>query len=128
MLVVRMKKVIVNCFRAAQRWQATFLCGTILLVAIVSIPLRSGGPTPDVSWLITMCERILNGEIAYVDVFETTPPVPMLLYMPGVILSRLTGLTAEALTFAFAYAAGLFSLGLSARILSHFSADGSADS
>ena len=119
-----MKKVVVNCSRADQRWQAAFLYGTILLVVIVSIPLHLGDPTPDVSWLITMCERIWNGEIAYVDVFETTPPVPMLLYMPGVILSQLTGLTAEAITFAFAYAAGLFSLGLSARILPHFSTDG----
>ena len=51
-------------------------------------------------------------------------PIPMLLYMPGVILSQLTSVRAEAATFAFAYAAGLFSLGLSARILPDFSADG----
>jgi hypothetical protein len=42
--------------------------------------------------------------------------------MPGVILSQLTSVRAEAATFAFAYAASLFSLGLTARILPNFSA------
>ena len=95
----------------------------MLLIFLVSIPLR-GDANPDVSWLITMCERILDGETAYVDIFETTPPVPMLLYMPGVIIARLTGVTPETATFAFAYASALVSLGLAARILPKYVADG----
>jgi hypothetical protein len=88
----------------------------LLSIFLVSILLRRDA-TPDVGWLITMCERILHGERAYIDIFETTPPVPMLLYMPGVLFSCLTGVSAEAATFAFAYGSALVSLGLSARIL-----------
>ena len=42
----------------------------MLVMAAVSLALR-GDATPDVSWLITMCERILNGERAYVDMIQT---------------------------------------------------------
>jgi hypothetical protein len=97
--------------------------GVMLLTLVLSIPLRDG-PTSDVSWLITMCERILHGERAYVDIFENTPPFPMLLYMPGVVLAQLTGFTPEAVTFGFAYASALISLGISARILPDYIADG----
>lgn len=95
----------------------------ILFTFFVSIPFRLEGTTPDVSWLITMCERILNGETAYIDIFETTPPVPMLLYMPGVLLARLFSITPEMTTFAVAYAAALGSLALSARLLPDYVAD-----
>ena len=96
----------------------------ILFTFLVSIPLRLEGTTPDVSWLITMCERILDGETAYIDIFETTPPVPMLLYMPGVLFARLLSITPETTTFAVAYAAALGSLALSARLLPDYVADG----
>ena len=103
--------------------QRLLFWGAMLLILLVSILLR-GDANPDVSWLITMCERILDGERAYIDIFETTPPVPMLLYMPGVVFARLTSVTPEAATFAFAYASALVSLGLSARILPDYVADG----
>jgi hypothetical protein len=103
--------------RAYTRMRRLSFWSAILLTFFVSIPLRLEGPTTDVSWLITMCERILDGEKAYIDIFETTPPVPLLLYMPGVILARLLFITPEAMTFAIAYAAAFGSLALSARIL-----------
>lgn len=90
---------------------------------VASVALR-GDAVDDVSWLITMCERIVNGERAYVDIFETTPPVPMLLYMPGVLAAKLTGVTPEAATFAFAYASTALSLWLSSRILPEYVVDG----
>src|SRR5437667_9328437 len=102
--------------RVGAETQRLLFWSAILLTFLVSIPLRRGGATPDVSWLITMCERILHGERAYVDIFETTPPVPMLLYMPGVVLAQFIGGTPEGATFAFAYASALVSLALSARI------------
>ena len=86
-------------------------------VAVSSIPLRLNGATPDVSWLTSMCERMLDGEKGWVDIFETTPPVPTLLYMPGVLLSRLTGFDAEAAVFATAYAAALLALYCTAHLL-----------
>src|SRR5262249_33186430 len=103
--------------------QRLLFWSAMLPILLVSILLR-GDATPDVSWLITMCERILHGERAYVDIFETTPPVPMLLYMPGVVFAQLTGASPEAATFAFAYASVLVSLWLSARILPTYVADG----
>lgn len=95
----------------------------MLLILLISILLR-GDATPDVSWLTSMCERVLHGERAYVDIFETTPPVPMLLYMPGVVVAELTGITAETATFVFAYISALASLWLSARILPDYVVDG----
>ena len=95
----------------------------MLVVAAVSVALR-GEATPDVSWLITMCERMLNGERAYVDIIETTPPVPMLLYMPGALFAKFIGGTPEAATFAFAYACAFGSLWLAARILPSRLSDG----
>ena len=95
----------------------------MLAVAIVSLALR-GEATPDVSWLITMCERMLNGERAYVDILETTPPVPMLLYMPGAVVAKYIGGAPETWTFAFAYACAFGSLWLAARILPNRFSDG----
>src|SRR6266516_5274638 len=105
-------------FRLTSAGTLSLLFCSIILLA--SLPFRRHGAPPDVSWLITMCERILDGEKAYVDIFETTPPVPMLLYMPNVILARLTGVTPEMATFASAYAAAVASLALSARILPNY--------
>ncbi len=95
----------------------------MLVVAAASVALRRDA-TPDVSWLITMCERVLNGERAYVDIVETTPPVPMLLYMPGAVIAKYIGGAPETWTFAFAYASALGSLWLAARILPTYVTDG----
>jgi hypothetical protein len=95
----------------------------MLVVAAASVALR-GEATPDVSWLITMCERVLNGERAYVDIVETTPPAPMLLYMPGAVIAKTIGGAPETWTFAFAYASAFGSLWLAARILPTHLADG----
>ena len=95
----------------------------MLVVAAISLALR-GDATPDVSWLITMCERVLNGERAYVDIVETTPPVPMLLYMPGAVIAKYIGGAPETWTFAFAYACAFGSLWLAARILPTYVTDG----
>ena len=86
-------------------------------LAILSIPLRLNPTTPDVSWLIDVCARILNGERGYVDVFETTPPVPLLLYMPGAWVEKITGFSAEATVNIYAYLMYIFALWLSWRIL-----------
>jgi hypothetical protein len=75
------------------------------------------GATPDVSWLTAMCERMLDGEKGWVDIFETTPPVPTLLYMPGVVLARVTGVSSETAVFATAYAAAMLALSCALRLL-----------
>ncbi len=110
-------------WRTSQRASHLAFLTAMLVVAAASIALR-GEATPDVSWLITMCERILNGERAYVDIVETTPPVPMLLYMPGALLAKYVGGAPETWTFAFAYASAFGSLWLAARILPTYVTDG----
>jgi hypothetical protein len=111
---------IASLARAPKSGRAFLL--VITLLAAASIALR-GEATPDVSWLITMCERILNGERAYVDIIDTTPPAPMLLYMPGVIVAKIVGITPEAATFAFAYVGVFGSLWLTSRIMPEFLKD-----
>lgn len=86
-------------------------------LAAFSLAFRRAGLTPDVSWLLDMCQRVLNGETAYIDIFETTPPVPALLYMPGALLARITGLGAGAAVYATCYAALFLALYASDRIL-----------
>ena len=48
------------------RWDAprTAFLAAMLIMGAASVALR-GDATPDVSWLITMCERMLNGERTY---------------------------------------------------------------
>lgn len=91
--------------------------GALLVMALACVYFRFDGATPDVSWLISMCERIYDGEAAYIDIFETTPPVPTLLYMPGVALSRWLPVSAEAAVYASVFLSIIASLILSARIL-----------
>ena len=52
---------------------------SIAVLTVSSFPLRLNGATPDVSWLTSMCERMLDGEKGWVDIFETTPHVPTLI-------------------------------------------------
>src|SRR5262249_23930368 len=61
--------------------------------------------------------RILDGEKAYVDILETTPPIPMLVYMPSVFLARWSGLSAEAMNTALTYGSAVLALTMSAVIL-----------
>ena len=60
---------------------------------------------------------MLDGEKGWVDIFETTPPVPALLYMPGVLLSRVAGVSSEAAVFVTAYAAAMLALFVTLRLL-----------
>ncbi|MEQ8935107.1 MAG: hypothetical protein RIE56_04880, partial [Amphiplicatus sp.] len=55
-------------------------------VTAASLLMRQHGASVDVSWLTSMCKRMLDGEAGWVDIFETTPPIPTLLYMPGAAL------------------------------------------
>jgi len=66
----------------------------------------------DNSWLFMAAERLLDGGRPYVDFIETNPPASFLIYLPGVALARLLGLSTEfvvcACVFVFALAVILF--------------------
>ncbi len=71
----------------------------------------------DVSWLLTVAERVLNGQRLYLDVIETNPPMAVLVYMPGILIARATGLSPEAVTDALIFVAIFASLAVTVRIL-----------
>ena len=75
----------------------------------------------DVSWLLTVGERVLDGQRLYVDVFETNPPMAVLVYMPGIVIARALGLPVEVVTDSLMFAAIFVSLAIVARILKNSS-------
>ncbi len=50
----------------------------------------------DVSWLITVAEKVIDGARLYVDIPEPNPPMSIYLYAPAVLLGRLFGAAPEA--------------------------------
>ena len=69
------------------------------------------------SWLLVVCDRLLDGARLHVDIVEVNPPFSIWLYMPFAVLGRLTGLPAELWLAIGLPALALASVGLSARIL-----------
>ncbi len=88
---------------------AVFAAGILLRNFVVA--------NTDVSWLITLCEKALNGERPYADYIEVNPPASIWLYMTPVWLARVTGIRPEFMVDAFVFAAAIASLFLSAAIL-----------
>ena len=79
----------------------------VLFAGALAVPL-SLGITPDVSWLLTVAERVLSGETLYRDILEYNPPFSVWIYMGPALLAGATGLTAEWLLvgqFAVLFAA-----------------------
>jgi hypothetical protein len=70
----------------------------------------------DVSWLITLCEKILNGERPYIDFIETNPPASIYVYMLPVIVARAFSIAPEIVTDSFIFASAAVSLWLSVAI------------
>ena len=75
------------------------------------------GAIADVSWMITICEKWLDGAVPYVDFVETNPPAAILLYLPPVALARALGLHAEFAVAAWGFAACAAALAAAAAIL-----------
>ena len=49
----------------------------------------------DVSWLITLSEKVLDGQRLYADLVELNPPASIILYLPLVALARVLALRPE---------------------------------
>lgn len=95
---------------------APWLALTALFVAAVI--LRHVLPAnADVSWLLTVAERVLDGQRLYVDVIETNPPMAVLTYIPGIVIARELGLPAEMVTDCLVFVAVFASLAIVARLL-----------
>ncbi len=91
-----------------------------MVVAIVLLALVERAwmdTTPDVSWLLTLGEKLLAGERPYIDFIEVNPPASIYIYLPALFLARLTGISPEFAVGLLAFAAVAASFWISARIL-----------
>ena len=70
----------------------------------------------DVSWLITVNEKMLAGARIYTDVIEVNPPASIWLYTPAVWIAELLHLHAEAVVAGTFIGAGLLSCVSTLRI------------
>ncbi|MEO0545195.1 MAG: hypothetical protein AAFY99_15390 [Pseudomonadota bacterium] len=68
----------------------------LLIVALAAILVRSSTALhPDVSWLLTLNERLLADEKLYVDLLVVNPVVPVWFYRLPVLIAQFTGMRAE---------------------------------
>jgi hypothetical protein len=72
----------------------------------------------DVSWLITVCERLLSGDRLYVDILEVNPPASVWLYLPLVWIAERLGARPEAIVAAAFVGAGLICVSATVRLAS----------
>lgn len=90
----------------------------VALIALGTIAFHFSGPLgPDVSWLITVSERILDGGRLYTDILEPNPPMAGYLYMPPVLLARALSLPAEPLVVLWTVAFGLVMTGYASSLV-----------
>src|SRR5258708_29145923 len=91
---------------------------SIMILFLAAIVLRHFlAANTDVSWLLTVGERVLDGQRLYIDVVETNPPMAVLAYIPGIAIARALGLPAEVVTDGLMFALIFISLAIVARIL-----------
>jgi hypothetical protein len=82
-----------------------------ILVQSLWIPVDA-----DVSWLITLCERMLSGDRLYIDILEVNPPASVWLYLPLVWLAKVIGAKPEAVVVGAFVAAAIASISATMKI------------
>src|SRR5262245_31726227 len=73
-----------------RRW--TIVAAILAAALLIQIPLVLNA---DLGWLLTANEKILDGRSLGVDLFESNPPLSVYMYMPAVMLARMTGVAPE---------------------------------
>jgi hypothetical protein len=85
---------------------------------VVAVILRHVLPAnADVSWLLTVAERVWDGQRLYVDVIEINPPMAVIVYIPGIAIARAVGLPVEMVIDGLVFAAIFGSLAIAAATL-----------
>jgi len=88
-------------FDRAGPWALGSSLPWLLALILVAGLVQLGNPgVTDVSWLIVVGERVLNGEQLYKDVLEVNPPASLLIYMPAIAHARWLGVRAEYVVLA----------------------------
>lgn len=101
--------------RAALVPMPLILTGVVFIIAIVLrqvVPLNT-----DVSWLLVIGERMLDGQRLYRDIIEINPPMAPFAYLPGVALARLLGVDPRHVIDAQLFLLAAASLFVVSRIL-----------
>jgi hypothetical protein len=89
-----------------------------LLVLVAAVVLRGHVvANVDVGWMLTVAEKILDGQQLYVDVIEINPPAAVLLYVPPVAIGRILGVRPETVVDALVLLAACLSIWLAGRVL-----------
>lgn len=91
----------------------------VLAAALVAVLIQSLWVPldADVSWLITVCERVLGGDRLYIDIVEVNPPASVWLYLPSVWAAEQLGVRPEAVVAASFVVAALGCTAFTARFL-----------
>jgi len=89
-----------------------------LALAAAAVTVRALAPVNgDVSWLLTIDEKILDGARPYVDVIECNVPASFLFYAPAVVFARWTHLGVQFSTAAYVCLCAVACVLLSGRVL-----------
>jgi hypothetical protein len=94
---------------AAETVRARALWLTLGAVALATFATQVRlGVYADPLWLMICCERWLEGQTAYVDFLENSPPPAILLYLPPVVVAKWLGVAREPVfvIYVFAIVAG----------------------
>ena len=94
-------------------WLVAAMAAAAALLQSFVIPLDC-----DVSWLITVNEKLLGGARLYVEVIEPNPPASVWLYLPQVWLAGTLALHPESVVAAMFIAAAVLSLFATLRLAS----------
>lgn len=95
--------------RAAARPSSTYL--PVVSIVIAAIGLRATSHLcSDVSWLLTLAERMLSGQRPYIDFVEVNPPASILLYYPAALIGHALGVRPEPIVEIMVFAAACASL------------------
>ncbi len=67
-----------------------------LLAALLVLGARAvSKQNVDISWVLTLGERMLEGQRLYIDLIELNPPAAVWFYMPAIVIGRLFGMRPE---------------------------------
>jgi hypothetical protein len=105
--------------KAARRgiWTVTPLHAVVAVFMVAIMPRGILPFNVDVSWWLTICERMLDGQRLYVDILETNPPMAGSVYMLGVVVARAIHMRPEVVTNGLIFLLIAASLALTWRAL-----------
>jgi hypothetical protein len=91
----------------------------VLILAAAAVVRHFVVANTDVSYAITLSEKVLDGQHLYTDLIEVNPPASTFLYLPAVVVARMFGWAPELVVDILVFISALVSLGIAADIIRH---------